>query len=178
MQDCRAEVSSLIKGSDRYPKLGNQQLRAPVQCCCLQPPLDVSCSSWWSISDKLMSWVICGSSWLGFHLVEANWMQKHFLERGQQLWQLLGLFPFCTSHISWATARSGSWVCGNLGFHNKPLRLSCSVVQWSSSDLSWDVDAQAGEYYTVINVSLEQTVQWDSAGLIHFLLMYYYDLEK
>lgn len=42
MQECRAEVSSLIQGSDRFPELGKQQLRAPVQCCCLQPPLGMS----------------------------------------------------------------------------------------------------------------------------------------
>lgn len=41
-----------------------------------------------------------------------------------------------------------------------------------------DVDAQPGERCSAMNVSLGQTVQWDSAGLIHFLPMFYYDLEK
>lgn len=115
MQDCRAEVSSLIQGSDRFPKLGKQQLRVPVQCCCLQPPLGMSHVH--PAGALEMSSVSLGSPWLGFHSVEVKWMQKHFLEGGQEL----GFFPSCKFHISWALARSSSWVCGNWGFHNKPL---------------------------------------------------------
>lgn len=56
MQDCRAEVSSsLIKGRDRIPKLGTA---TEGSCAVLLPPATsgcASCSSWWSIRDKLMA---------------------------------------------------------------------------------------------------------------------------